>query len=184
MLRTTTVSTGMPGGPYYTVQHWSGEDFSAAEAARDASLLGWQTMEGLIANNLTIDFDGIVYVVDEASGQITNALVTSPWQVIGDNTSELAPLAAQGLITHRSAAYVAGRRLVGKVFIPGLTEGAWTEGLLATGATDILEDAGVIWRDGDGVNGMGIYSRTRGTFARSSLIEAPATGAILRSRRT
>lgn len=183
MLRTTTVSTGMPGSPYYTVHHWSGGDATAAAGAASALQSGWQELEPLLANDLTVSFDGTVYEVAEATGQIINAFVTSPWSLVGDQTLEIAPPALQGLITHRSAGYVNGRRLVGKVFVPGLTEGAWVDGSLPTSVTDVLVDAGTIWRDGAGGAQMGIYSRTRGVFQESATIDAPARGAILRSRR-
>lgn len=183
MLRTTIVSTGMPGSPYYTVLHWSGGDATAAAGARTAAFEGFTVLEPLIANDLTISFDGTVYEVDEATGQIVNAFSGTGWSIVGDNTAEIAPPATQGLITHKSAQFVAGRRLVGKIFVPGLTEGAWVAGGLPASVTDVLVLAGEAFRDTSAAAELGIYSRTRNVFAPSATIEAPARGAVLRSRR-
>lgn len=184
MLRVTTEMTGLPGGPFYNVLHFTGTGPSEAAAAAGAAGQFWGNCRLSMVDDITISFDGVVYEVNEADGQIVNAHVVDPYTFVGDEATERVPDVVQGLITHRSAGYINGRRLTGKIYIPGMTESAWVDGLLSGTAQADLQNYYTILRDAGGVTELAIYSRTGGTSAPSSSATVPPTGAILRSRRT
>lgn len=184
MLRVTLTWSGTPGSPYYTVLHFDGNDATAAGNVRSGMAAAWAPILPRMTDDLVMDWDGTVFVVDETTGQITNAFTGSAVTFDGSSTGEPAPWAVQGLITHKSAAYVAGRRLTGKIFVPGLDEDSWNNGSMNPTTALLLEDVGTNLRDIGAGNGLGVYSRTRQVFEPSSTILAPLTGAVLRSRRT
>lgn len=184
MIRITVEMTGLPGAPFYNVLHFSGSDLANATAAAAAAGQFWGNVRGMMVNDIVVSFDGNAFVVDEASGQTINSFAVPTWSFVGDEETERVPDAVQGLITHRSASWVSGRRLTGKIYVPGMTEAAWVDGTIAVNFQNDLQTAYTILRDAGGTTELLVYSRTHNTSAPSTSATIPPQGAILRSRRS
>lgn len=183
MLRFTTVHTGRPGSPYYTTLFSGGSTQGEADAGVDAIYDFWVDLQGLITAGLLSQVSPEVDVVDPATGLVTDTFTTTS---AGSTSTGNAPLppATQGLIRLRTSTFVAGRRVLGHIFVPSLANDAQTIGepstAFLTGAQTAATDLATAM---SGAGDLVVYSRTH-------LQEATVTGtsvwnrfAVLRSRR-
>ena len=122
--------TGTPGGPYLSLFHFEWVAGSA-NAARDGVTAFLTSLKVMYQVGLTAVCDaeqlrlaeGVdnkgnpawVVIDSEASG--------APVGVAGTEASEPVPPASQGLIRLKTAAFEHGRRIQGRLYIPGVTEG-------------------------------------------------------------
>lgn len=185
MLRTTTRFIGMTGAPYYNQLFFGGSTVGEAQAAADAARLFW----GNCANGMSTLLEGQVLPevvdIDPATGQQIDAFNTTTSIIDGFAAGETLPPANQGLVRFTTSTFVNGRRLRGRVFIPGPTE-AMSSGQQPTATylgylTDAIDD--LITASGP-AGDLVIYSRTHLTAG----VVTGGTGwgsgwGILRSRR-
>lgn len=119
MYRVDTVTTGLDGAPFFT-QLFFNDTAGTASDAVDAVVAFWEDLASVIVNDCTMTVDGIVTIVDQATGAITGTEGTaSGAAVVGTNAGEPLPNATQGLIQWRTGDYVGGREIRGRTFIPG-----------------------------------------------------------------
>jgi hypothetical protein len=123
--------------------------------------------------------------VDPVTGQIIGTTAVSATTIEGFAAPPILPPATQGLCRFLTNTFVAGRRLRGRVFVPGPTEalsdlGRPTStylGYLNDGISDLITS-------GAAAGGFGIYSQTHKTFGLVVSGTAwSANWAVLRSRR-
>ena len=108
----------------------------------------WFGMAGILGSTLAITFDTTVLQFNPGDGELLGALTATPQtSVLGTATGDLLPAQNQGLISWNTAGVVAGRRVIGRTFVPLPTEtfnstggqptGSYTSGL-AAGISSLL----------------------------------------------
>jgi hypothetical protein len=176
--------------------NWSGSAVVGAASTSFYFLVGSGTDQDCVDNveqlmdsvrlsmttDLTYTSEAGVEYFDVITGEISSIGGTTPFTGTGDGSDELLPRAAQALIRWRSGAFVNGREIRGRTFLPGFGKGQDEDGVL-TAACKANISAGVGDFLGNEATIPLIWSKTKGTAA-------PITGggpwdqwAVLRSRR-
>jgi hypothetical protein len=183
MLRFTTEHTGRPGAPYFTTLFTNGTTAEMADAGAVAIADFWEDIAGMITAGLVSNVHEEVDLVDPATGLITDTFTSESDAHTSTGNAPLPP-ATQGLVRLRTNTFVAGRRVLGRIFIPSLANDAQLVGEPSAAFIAAMDGATTTLLEGLAVAGdMVVYSRTHFTAA-------PVTGhstwnrfAVLRSRR-
>jgi len=150
----------------------------------------WDTVKVNMDPGLTLTFDPVCIAIESTTGVLTGSYVgTTPGAVTGTATGDMLPHQTQGLVRFGTASIFNGRRLRGRLYLPGPNEtvnsaaGAPVAGYLTTATTafgGLLSGGGtssapVIWhRPVGGAGG--------GNALITSVTTAPSWS-VLRSRR-
>lgn len=125
----------------------------------------------------TVDF------IDTANGQITSSATVTGHSGGGGSGTAPVPTTSQVLFQLRTGVRVAGREIRGRMYIPGLTEGANNgQGAIETSTLSDLQG----WVNsfvGDGDTTPVVWSRKNGTYEDIDSITVWGQWAVLRSRR-
>lgn len=151
----------------------------------------WDAVKGVVDDSLTINFDPICIAVEATTGVLTGAFAgTDPASVVGTSIDHPLPFQTQGLVRLATSTVVGGRRLRGRLFVPGPGEDdnestglpavAYTS-LLTTSFANMLVagatlSAPVIWHRPTGGTG--------GTHGLITSVSASPDWSVLRSRRS
>lgn len=150
----------------------------------------WDTIKASIANTITVDFDPICIAVEATTGVLTGAFTgTDPASVSGTGATDALPRQTQGLVRLSTSTVVNGRRLKGRLYVPGALESDNTtsgqptttyQNLLVTGFATILSagataSSAQIWHRP--TNGAG------GASAAVTGVSSSSSWSVLRSRR-
>lgn len=185
MLRVQTVITGVSGGPYYSNFFFNGVGLAQAEVAADLVNDFWQLNSSLICTPAVLQPITEVVEVDEATGQITQSHVVAEGSYAFTGSGEAAPTASQLLVQWRTNAFINGRRIRGRTFLPYLVITIIDDGrVLASAAATVKGRADQLISD-SGAAGLPlvVWSRTHGTFAAVETSTVWNELAVLRSRR-
>ena len=122
--RLRTVWSGVAGSPYYTNLYFLTD---ATGTGMQDSCDAWTDLidafSTSLATSLVPTIDADVPLIDSTNNTLTGSTTVSGATVDCDGGGDLMPPATQGLIRWRTDAVVAGRRLRGRTFLPGMTEG-------------------------------------------------------------
>lgn len=129
MIRVRTVFSGLTGSPYLSTMHFIGTGSTDAAAAVAAVGSFWSAIDALMWNSLTWQTEADVDEVDPA-GNLTAIHGVTPETGAGGVIGTPLPFATQALVTWRTTAFLGGRNLRGRTFIPGLTTSALAAGQL------------------------------------------------------
>lgn len=175
--------TGLSTDPYYTNLFFL-DPLAEAQACVN-------TVRTLITNlapgyttYLQAHLQAEVVQIDPATDKATAAVSVSPGAVIpGTGSTELLPTQVQGLIKFNTPVYIAGRRIQGRMYVPGACEGENNQtpsstyvARLQSAANGYL--AAAVTADVQPV----IYSRKNGTYALISSAVGEGQWATLRGR--
>lgn len=128
--RVRTVFTGVAGAPYYNNLYFENvNDLSDAQAAVDLVDSAWSTLNSVLAGALIGNIESEVPIIDIPSGNITLVWATTGGVVDPTSAAEPLPWASQGLLRLSTNTFLGGRRVRGRVFIPGFTEAAQDAGI-------------------------------------------------------
>nr|CRY93620.1 hypothetical protein [uncultured prokaryote] len=144
MYRVVTVFTGTPVSDGISTVHYDAAESTPGEAvAHQAALLGTWSPFVASAQNWTVS--GTVDLIDETTGVLIDSTSGPDFPV--DTTASDAPLPPtnQLLIRLGTGTVVGGRRLKGRMFLPGFTElanvsGGTVDPALISGSTSDLGD--------------------------------------------
>lgn len=182
MYRVRTVLTGVAGSPWYSNLHFDDQASGGAQGAIDAVADFWEAMEPFMSVDVDWRVEAEVMAVSPGTGNVENVFTETAAQGSGLNDVDILPTASQALLRFRTGAYVGGREIRGRMFVPGFTEAVSEGGNPTSGFLNSLNTAGEALRSGAG-HQLLVYSRT-------GLIASPVTSvsgapfwAILRSRR-
>lgn len=175
--------TGYVGAPWYNNIYF-GEDDHPQDAV-NAVVAFWTPIAAIMYNGITIRVDPAGVVIDEATGLPTGIQVAdTPDPIQGSADGEMLPMQVQGLVRLQTSLYVAGRRVQGKVFVPGITEGNAVAGFPSTAARSAMQ-AGA-----DQLNGDPLDTNVAGVYSKKNRVWTPITAtstwdyfATLKSRR-
>lgn len=118
--RVRTEFTGPEGLPGLNVTHWRKEPLFGTTAVVARIEDFWTGMRGLLTTGLTIRVDPEIDVIDEATGQLVDVVSETTENITGLDTDPPLPWEVQGLASVTTGLFVNGRRLRGRMFIPGL----------------------------------------------------------------
>lgn len=151
----------------------------------------WATWAPNIGVGYTATFDPICIAVESTTGVLVASFAgTQPAAVTGSGAGDPLPFQTQGLVRLLTSTVLNGRRVQGRLFIPGPLEGGNTTGGGPTAAYQTAYDAG-----GDGMLAAGATTSSLqvwhrpvngagGANASVTSTSPSPTWAVLRSRRS
>ena len=168
-LRVRTEITAVSGSPYLSTMHFPGSGGTDAEAAADAVRAFWDELDSSMAAPASIQVLGEVEEFDPETGALLEVFSTEQAVLVASGGGDPLPWATQALIRWRTGAFIDGRELRGRTFIPALTEGHNTQGRPTAALITILNSAA------GAVNTLlGIWQRPRAASEGPPVVEARA----------
>lgn len=185
MLRVRTTITGVTGSPWLSTSYFLGAADAPTQGEATAASGKVGTFWGSVDNVMNDDIDWAtepdVAVVEE-TGEQTGSFVTTPSVGSGLASDSILPFATQALVRLFTGAFIGGRQLRGRLFIPGLTEAGSTDGVLSPGtSTTILNAANAL--ASPTAPRLAVWSRVNATAVAVGTASVWAQFAVLRSRR-
>jgi hypothetical protein len=148
----------------------------------DAVAAYFEAIDGQLSGTLSWASDSLVEYFDIATGETQSLGSTTPFTGTGSGDGQQLPLTTQGLISWRTGAYLAGREIRGRTFVPGFTETGSDAGRPTSGVISAMVNAAaalVAETDIDFV----VWTKTHGTAAVVVGADVWSEWASLRSRR-
>lgn len=182
MLRVRTNFTGLTGAPYLTTHYFGGTNESDATSAVVAVAAFYEACKVRINSNLTWAVSGEVASIDEVTGDLVDVFSVGDSLNTGTDSNDGLPFTSQGLIRWGTSNIVSGRRLRGRTFMPGPTEGYNTAGRpTATYGSTVGPAAAALIADADTT--LLVWSKTHGVAHEVTGYSVWNQWAELRSRR-
>lgn len=164
----------------FSVMHF-GDAIGSAQVAADAVENWMDDITPSMASVQGMQVDTEVEEVDPSSGNILSVTNVSTITKFGAVGTAPVPQVAQLLFRWRTGAYVAGREIRGRTFVPGLAlAGTSTSGEVVSGSLATLQTAAT---DFVTASGLGVWSPANGTFELALSGSVWAEFAVMRSRR-
>lgn len=188
--RVRTVFTGVTGTPWLSTQFFETVDPPSLAEATAAQLKVRNFVNGYISavsSTVSIAVQSTVDLLSETSGDLVDSFECGPFAGVGTLAGDPLPWAVQGSMRINTGVVRNGRRVRGKVFLPGATENVNTAGaptatyiadVNSAGATLLAAPASpglCVWRRP--VNGAG------GEAVTANGVDTLGYWAVLRSRR-
>lgn len=196
ILRTQAAITGtaLPGGGLSTLYWLPGSAGGSTADATDCLARFrdvWVSIATRLTSTISFVFDQTVLAIEATTGVLTGSFTAAAAATVtGGSGSEPLPRQTQGLIRYGTASVINGRRVRGRLFVPGVQEGDNTAGgvplaalvtaLTTAGATVFIAGAtsseAVVWHRP--VGGAG------GTHADITSAQGSSDWSVLKSRRS
>lgn len=190
MFRVRVVATGVAGSPWYVNLHFGD---GTAQVAADKTRAFFAAIAADLSSAITYQVQTEVGIVDVATGELSDVTPVTSAPLQGGGVAALAPTATQGLVRINTDTVRFGRRVQGRIFVPGLTPATvGTNGAPAGPFLGRLQTAANVLADAATDPRLGVYSPPRtltgpvelpGTFSLASGALARAKFGSLRSRR-
>lgn len=182
-----TVFSGVPGTPWLSTMYFEEVGGTAQQAATAVGTF-WGAIDALQSSLVTWTTEADVSTIDDQTGELTAVTVTTPVTGTGAQAGEMLPIASQALIRWRTGAFINGRNLRGRTFIPGLVVSQSDDGRVnASTQTTINNAASALIADGNSV--LNVWHRPNPVGSATGAGEAVVSGlcwnqfATMRSRR-
>jgi hypothetical protein len=180
MLRVRSTWSGIGGTPYLSTFFFAGSDETAASAASTAVIDFWNDAIGYVSPSLTVVTLDEIDVIDEATGDLLAVLNIPGSSAGGDASGDILPHETQGLIRINTGYIVGGRKIHGRLFLPGPCEehndGGYPSAAYKLNWANSVSDHLL-------PGAWGVWSRKNGAFYGASGATVWANWAGLRSRR-
>lgn len=186
MWRIRTLITGATGGPWLNTTCWDDSLGNRVEDASNNVYEFWNALRFRMVTGLTIQVDPTVDVIDTSTGHITSQVNSPVSPISTGSTTDPLPWATQAEIYLPTAVFVAGRKVAGKLYVPGLCHSSLDSGVLSSAAqTDIQNAINAVYDGGTGLSTphMRIWSRKHLADYDVSAPVVRQQFAVLRSRR-
>lgn len=178
-----TTWLGVAGAPYYTTLRQTTVGVLTAQDFADSWIAFLNNLKPNYVNELTARVEPELTVIESTTGQLIGTEVVTGASVVGTNNSFMVPRASQGLLKWSTDLVIAGRRLRGRTFLPGLSTGLDTEGGgVSAGIAATIGSQAQGFLDTMGGE-MVIYSRTHKSGSAVTGVSMWTEWASLRSRR-
>ena len=195
--RVRTVFTGVAGSPFYNNLYFGTiADVINPQACVDAVDVAWTTLTSIMRIDLIGAIEAEVPIIEDTTGEIQSVVSTTGGVVDPTSAAEPLPTASQGLVRISTNTFLNGRRLRGRIFVPGLTEASQSTGVpnastitsLAAMGMSLINDANtnlVIYRRPRPEEDPPNPNKPARDGASASAVSATGWGqfAVLRSRR-
>ena len=184
MFRVRTTFVGLTGAPYLSTMYF--EDTGGLTAANAVAAVGafWGAIDNSLPNTLSWTTEAEVATIDFSNGQQTGLTSTTPQTGTGSIAATLHSPATQGLVRWRTGAFLGGRELRGRTFIPGMSTSVTNA---ATGAPNstflsaVNTAAAALIADANST--LLVWSRTKSAKSTVTSGSMWSQFAVLRSRR-
>jgi hypothetical protein len=141
LYRVRVFFTGGTGGNQVCTQHFLDAVPATAQGASDALGDFFADIKGYISDDIRMTVDTEVLTLDVASGTTIAATTVTPRTFLGEDGGDPLPWQTQGLVKFPTGVFVGGRRLTGRLFVPGPCEGQNTGGVPNAGYIAALQSA-------------------------------------------
>lgn len=178
-----TVWTGVAGAPYYSTMAIVADDPGNITTCRAAWLAFLGDQASNIDARLTANLDVDVPIIDSLTGALIDSETIAAGGVAMTGAGDILPSTTQALCRLRTGFVVAGRRLRGRLFLPGQTEANNTSAGLPSSGLRADVDAALAVLVGATAGDWVIYSRTHRAYASVNEATMWPEWAVLRSRR-
>lgn len=178
-----TVWDGVAGAPYYTTLAVDASDPGNIDQVRDAWEDFLQDQASNIDTRIAANIQGDVPVVDLATGTLVRVETITPAIIDMNGLGDILPASTQGLCRLRTGLVVGGRRLRGRLFLPGMTEANSTAAGVPSSALQSDVDAALTLLITASAGAWVVYSRTHQAISSVTTASLWSQWAVLRSRR-
>lgn len=140
--RVRTVFTGVPGTPWYSNLYFDGDDTGTIAGVHALVVDFWDAIAGLQSGDVVWTVESTVVTLNEEGGQVE--AYTEIGAATGDGAGDPAtalPWQTQALIRLNTDGVRAGRRVLGRIFVPGLLESQNESGVLSGALVSALQGA-------------------------------------------
>lgn len=174
---------GVAGAPYWTTLRATTVGTTSAQDLADAWIDFLNTIDIYYVNDLTANVLPEVTVIESTTGLLTGTETVTGAAIPGVSTGEMLPRTTQALLRFQTDTILVGRRLRGRIFLPGFNEGTNAD----NGAPDTAVAASVTSEISTLVTAMAgelvIYSRTHLSGGAVTSASMWSEWATMRSRR-
>jgi hypothetical protein len=175
--------TGVSGSPYYTTLRGLSGGSTTPQEMSDAFDTFLGNSASLIDDTLVCVISPEVRIIDSADGETQSVSTITTNTATFTGTGDPLPPFVQGVIRLQTGVFLSGRRLKGKIYIPGMLESNNTAaGLPSAGFVSGLETTWNTFLSTVGSDYV-IYSPTHRAFGSVTGGAVGGEWSILRSRR-
>jgi hypothetical protein len=179
MLRVRANWVGVPGSPYVTNMYFG--DSNDPQECVDHMAEFLTIVSAVVVNEAAWSIEPDVATVDPVSGAVTASVTVDGANGQGVSTEEILPPSQQILVRWNTGAYINGRQLRGRTFVPALGDDTNVNGTVdGTYRTAIIGDV-TTWL-GAGPVPL-IWSKSNGETRLVLSVDVWEQFAVLRSRR-
>nr|CRY97365.1 hypothetical protein [uncultured prokaryote] len=184
MFRVRTIFTGVAGSPYYNSLYFEGGVNPPPSDLVDAVGTFWEAACIKSLTAMVGQVQSEVQQLDVTTGDIVAVFNQPAYDFNGAGGGAGKPPATQGLLRLRTGSYVNGRQVAGRVFVPGLTDGAGgpTWDLTVRNAVEFAGEDLMAYSDTEDAK-WSVYSPTHGLTRPITAVSAWNEFAVQRSRR-
>jgi len=196
ILRTqaTIGGTALPGGGLSTLYWLPGSAGGSTADATDCLARFrdvWVSIGTRLTSTINFVFDQTVLAIEATTGVLTGSFTAAPaLTVVGGSGSEPLPRQTQALMRFGTASVINGRRVRGRLFVPGVQEGDNTTGGVPIAAlvTALTTAAATLFVAGATSSEAVVWHRPQGgaggTHADITAAQGSTEWSVLRSRRS
>ena len=178
-----TTWTGVAGAPYYTTLRGLVTGPVEPEEFADAWTSFLVTIQGAIIDNLTAVVEPEVTVIESTTGELVGVLSIDGDTIAPSGSTDALPPMTQALMQLTTPAIISGRRLRGRIFLPGMLEANNTvDGQPSAALISSFDGAGATLVDALASTWV-VYSPTHRAYATVTGMNTWNQWAVLRSRR-
>ena len=127
-----TLTIGAAGPQCLLTTYWDSTGAAVGALATEAMArvrAAWAALANAIPSSSTLSFDPLLDEIEESNGNIVGQVAgTLPAAVTFTNANDPLPYQTQALVRLDTGVYIGGRRLKGRIFIPGASEDRNTAG--------------------------------------------------------
>jgi hypothetical protein len=182
--RVKTTITGDHGAPWYSQQYFATSIGLDTQSAVDAVGAFWDSLKSYIHISNSVNVSGEVDVVDIDTGSLTGVVAVDDVNVTTTKNTTPLPDGIQACGSYGTGVYVSGRELRGRLFVPGLTTDAMSNGRLESGMAGVIKSSLDNLTAATLMHEMVVYSRTHHVAAPCVTTRVNTEFSMLRSRRT
>lgn len=182
LYRVQTLYSGIGSGSGLTTMYFIKSGALTAQNAANAVTTFWSNVRGLQSTLVTEQVLQSVDEIDSTSGQVTGSNIVTSTPQTGTLSDNALPWATQLQVRWTTGFYIGGRQLIGKTYIPGLTEATANATWLAGTLSAVLGNCSTLIADPN--SELAVFSPTYGLGQIVTGVFANSTPAVLRSRRS
>lgn len=169
MIRIDVVYTGLQGLPGVSSLYWAGDSQAVADDAAAATVDFFEAIQANLTPLMQVDVSNIAVGVNEEDGVLFDFLPVIGTTINGTGVDEPYPIGTACVFQFKTATIVRGRRVQGRIYVPGFTEGN-------DSGTGVLDPGNVTGLSTIAANTLGAATGVQVVWSRP--VEGGAAGSI------
>lgn len=160
MLRIRTLVTGVAGSPWYVNTYFNGDTVTEAQDASAKMAVFWDSVKLKMLSGLTIQVSPEVVSVEPATGEMLDFFTVARTPINAAASGLPLPFSNQALVRITTDAVRAGRRVQGRILLPGFVVGEQSgDGTPTAGSVSTTTTLAQALVDPASTSGLGVWSR-------------------------